>query len=91
MKQAGAFFTEGTITKNSPGEVADMMRLLEVPFAYHSELCELLSAKSTMQDWANGRRDSELRVASAPLAAMTSPIVTCQQPASHVVVGSGLF
>ncbi|CAE7567879.1 DHRS12 [Symbiodinium sp. CCMP2456] len=50
----GAFFTEGTITKNSPGEVADMMRLLE--------------------DWANGRRDSELRVASAPLAAMTSPI-----------------
>lgn len=50
----GAFFTEGTITKNSPGEVADMMRLLE--------------------DWANGRRDTELRVASAPLAAMTTPI-----------------
>ncbi|OLP92263.1 Dehydrogenase/reductase SDR family member 12 [Symbiodinium microadriaticum] len=49
-----AFFTEGTITKNSPGEVADMMRLLE--------------------DWANGRRDTELRVASAPLAAMTTPI-----------------
>lgn len=25
----GAFFTEGSVTKNSPGEVADMMRLLE--------------------------------------------------------------
>ena len=25
----GPFFTEGSATKNSPGEVADMMRLLE--------------------------------------------------------------
>ncbi|CAK8990567.1 unnamed protein product [Durusdinium trenchii] len=50
----GAFFTEGSVTKNSPGEVADMMRLLE--------------------DWANGRRDSATRVASAPLTAMERSI-----------------
>jgi len=50
----GAFFTEGSVTKNSPGEVADMMRLLE--------------------DWANDRRDSAKRVASAPLKAMDQPI-----------------
>ena len=28
---AGPFFTEGSVTKNSPGEGADMMRLLEEP------------------------------------------------------------
>eukprot|EP00438_Fugacium_kawagutii_P007207 Skav214304 [mRNA] locus=scaffold4614:94925:110792:- [translate_table: standard] len=52
----GPFFTEGSATKNSPGEVADMMRLLEA------------------RDWANGRRDSATRVASAPLTAMEQSI-----------------
>eukprot|EP00931_Biecheleriopsis_adriatica_P106449 TRINITY_DN80909_c0_g1_i1.p1 TRINITY_DN80909_c0_g1~~TRINITY_DN80909_c0_g1_i1.p1 ORF type:complete len:509 (-),score=121.74 TRINITY_DN80909_c0_g1_i1:65-1591(-) len=51
---AGPFFTEGSVTKNTPGEVSDMMRLLE--------------------DWANGRRDSQVKLTSAPLTALNRPI-----------------